>query len=574
MKEVLKNMKKILSLVLCLCMMLTALPLAAMAEDYKEPITLNVFSEVANFGGEQKGWFAKEVKDRFNITLNFISSNVDSNAYSAGVAAGSLGDIICLGDMGEHFTTALKADLLMDLSDIDMTQYPTLNTYFTKAFDKVSNFAAEQGVEGKYGFSYSVAMEDNAWSEITDPTYGLQVRFDAWEKAGKPSLTSLEDLPAFLKAMQDAVPETADGEKVYAYGGFSDWEDCVMKFTWDLMTLYGYKEQDFLGVNYATGDVVDPLAEGSLYYRALKVNNQLYREGLFDPESVSQNFDTYSQKLTNGRYLMALWGWIIGNFNSAEKDAQKIGFTTFKFEDGAPQQLTITTEGGNRLWAIGADCEYPERALELIEWLSTEEGAIVSNYGPKGLCWDYNADGIPEMTEFGWACQEAKKETEMPAEYGGGTFEDGENKFNHETIKLEQMVPGKTYSYSYKGWPCYAERYATELSKAWSEEYANGAANGIEFYRSLYEKDPTSISVVPTFSYTFPDMSDAAKEKRALFAPVMKQGSWQCVYAESDEQFEQLWNDMVSTCKSYGYDDFVEEKMVSINEAISLALNQ
>ena len=204
MKEVLKNMKKILSLVLCLCMLLTALPLAAMAEDYKEPITLNVFSEVANFGGEQKGWFAKEVKDRFNITLNFISSNVDSNAYSAGVAAGSLGDIICLGDMGEHFTTALKADLLMDLSDIDMTQYPTLNTYFTKAFDKVSNFAAEQGVEGKYGFAFSVAMEDNAWSEITDPTYGLQVRFDAWEKAGKPSLTSLEDLPAFLKAMQDA----------------------------------------------------------------------------------------------------------------------------------------------------------------------------------------------------------------------------------------------------------------------------------------------------------------------------------------------------------------------------------
>ena len=63
-------MKKILSLVLCLCMLLTALPLAAMAEDYKEPITLNVFSEVANFGGEQKGWFAKEVKDRFNITLN------------------------------------------------------------------------------------------------------------------------------------------------------------------------------------------------------------------------------------------------------------------------------------------------------------------------------------------------------------------------------------------------------------------------------------------------------------------------------------------------------------------------
>lgn len=195
---------------------------------------------------------------------------------------------------------------------------------------------------------------------------------------------------------------------------------------------------------------------------------------------------------------MALWGWIIGNFNSAEKAAQKIGFTTFKFEDGAPQQLTITTEGGNRLWAIGADCEYPERVLELIEWLSTEEGAIISNYGPKGLCWDYNADGIPEMTDFGWACQEAKKETEMPAEYGGGTFEDGENKFNHETIKLEQMVPGKTYSYSYKGWPCYAERYATELSKAWSEEYATARPTALSSTAACMRRIP------PAFPWCLP----------------------------------------------------------------------
>ena len=31
-----------------------------------------------------------------------------------------------------------------------------------------------------------VAMENGAWAELTDPTYALQIRFDAWEKAGKP----------------------------------------------------------------------------------------------------------------------------------------------------------------------------------------------------------------------------------------------------------------------------------------------------------------------------------------------------------------------------------------------------
>ncbi len=559
-------MRKFLAMVLSLCLLLTAMPVISLAEaDYREPITLTVFSEVANFAGEQSGWFAKEVKDRFNITLKFVSSNVDPNAFTTAITSEDLGDIVCWGDMGEHFTTALKADLLLDMSDIDMSAYPTLNTYFTEAFQKVSDFSAAQGKEGKYGFSFSVAMENDAWAELTDPTYALQIRYDAWEKAGKPELKSLEDLPAFLKALQDAVPENENGEKVYAYGGFGDWEDCVMKFTWDLMTFYGYKEADFLGVNYATGDVVNPLEEGSLYYRALKVNNQLYRDGLFDPESVSQNFDTYNQKLSSGRYLMTLWGWITNNYNSAERAANKVGYTTFLIEDSAPQQMTVSTSGGNRLWSLGADCEYPERALELIEWLCTEEGAIVQNYGPKGLCWDYDENGVPVMTEFGWQCQEDKKSTQMPAENGGGTYEDGESKFNHETIKLEQMIPGKTYSYSYKGWPCYAERYSTELSKAWSTEYANGATSGIDLYRKTGK-----VSVVPSavIGWSFPEMSDTAKANRALFAPVMKQGSWQCVYAESDEQFDKLWNEMVTTCKSYGYDDYVAEKMVHIQESL------
>ena len=561
-------MKKFLSLVLALCLLMTAMPVISLAEStYREPITLTVFSEVANFAGEQGGWFAKELKDRFNVTLKFVSSNVDTNAFTTGITSGYLGDIICFGDMGEHFTTALQADLLMDLSDVDLSAYPILNEQFSAAFDKVSEYAAAQGFEGKYGFSYSVAVEDNAWAEIQDPTYALQVRFDAWEAAGKPTLASLEDLPAFAKALQEAMPTNADGEKVYAYGGFGDWEDCVMKFAWDIMTFYGYKEADFLGVNYATKDVVDPLAENSLYYRVLKVVNQMYRDGTFDPESVSQNYDTYSTKLTGGRYLIALWGWIISSYNSADKAANKDGFMTFMFEDSAPQQLTNSTSGGNRMWAIGADTEYADRALEVIEWLCTEEGAIVSNYGPQGLCWDYDENGIPVMTDFGWACYEDSSNTTMPDEYGGGTFQDGENKFNHETIKIEQYIPGKTYTYSVKGWPCYADRYATELTKAWSEEYANGATSGIDLYRTTGKA-----SVVPAvaIAYSYPEMSDSAKESRALFAPVMKQGSWQCVYTDSDEAFEAAWNEMVTTCKSYGYDEFVAEKMTAIQACFDL----
>ena len=560
-------MKKILSLILTLMLLATVLVVPAAAEEtYREPIVLTMFSELANSAGDQGGWFGQILKDRFNVTLNVVSSNVDSNAWTSAVSAGDLGDIVCLGDMGEHFLTALNADLLLDWNEVDLTPYTNINAYLPAAMKKVSDFSAENGHEGVYGFSYAVALEEGAWAELTDPTYALQIRYDAWEKAGKPELKTLEDLPAFLQALQDAVPENESGEKVYAYGGFPDWADCVMKFTWDLMTYYGYQEWDFLGVNYATRDVVNPLEEGSLYYRALKVNNALYRAGLFDPESNSQNFDAYNTKLSSGRYLMAMWGWIIGGYNSAEKAAEKNGFVTFMIEDSAPAMQTISTSGSNRMWALGANTENADRALEVIDWLCSEEGIIEQNYGPKGLTWDYDENGVPYMTEFGWQCMEDGANTEMPAEYGGGTFQDGQSIINHETIKVEQMIPGKTYSYSYKGWPCYAEHYATALSTAWSEEYAGGATSGVDLYRKTGK---VSVESPVAIAYAKASPSEDAQQKRAMFAPVMKEYSWKCVMSETDEEFDENWKYMVDTCKSYGYDDVVAEKMADIQNCFA-----
>ncbi len=559
-------MKKILALVLSLALLLSMAAVPAVAEGYREPITLTMYSGLANFAGEQTGWFAKELKDRFNVTLKIISSNVDSNALTSAMSAGELGDIICMGEMSGDFLDCVKADLILDWSDIDLTAYPNLDKYMKDSMAKVSDMCKEAGYDGIYGFTNMVAMENGAWAELTDPTYALQIRFDAWEKAGKPELKTLEDLPAFLEALQKAVPTNENGETVYAYGGFGDWEDCVMKFTWDLMTFYGYQEFDFMGVNYATREIVNPLEEGSLYYRALKVNNQLYRMGLFDPESVSQDYNTYAQKLSGGRYLMALWGWIIGDYNSAGRAANKEGFTTFLIGDSAPAMQTVSTKGGNWPWGLGANTQYADRALEVLDWLCTEEGIITSNYGPTGLCWDYGEDGVPYMTDFGWKCQEDMQNTQMPAEYGGGTFMDGQNKINHETLKFEQMIPGKTYSFSNKGWPCYAEHNATALSKAWSEEYANGATSGVDLYRKTGK---VSVVSPAAMAFTKAPATDDAKAKRANFAPVMKEYSWKCVYAKDDAEFDELWQKMVNDCKAFGYDDVVAEKMEDIQRCFA-----
>ena len=42
----------------------------------KEPVTLDVYSQLANYSGMQTGWFGKIVKDKFNIELNIIAPQV------------------------------------------------------------------------------------------------------------------------------------------------------------------------------------------------------------------------------------------------------------------------------------------------------------------------------------------------------------------------------------------------------------------------------------------------------------------------------------------------------------------
>ena len=71
----------------------------------KQPeVTLTVFSTLANYAGDQPGWFAKLIKDKFNIKLNIIASNLAGGQQKIGtmMASGDLGDIVV--GLGEETT--------------------------------------------------------------------------------------------------------------------------------------------------------------------------------------------------------------------------------------------------------------------------------------------------------------------------------------------------------------------------------------------------------------------------------------------------------------------------------------
>lgn len=72
----------------------------ASAEDDGSLYVVDVFDELANYQGTQKGWFAKIIKDKFNIELNIVAPNVaggGSTLFDSRAASGDLGDLVVVG---------------------------------------------------------------------------------------------------------------------------------------------------------------------------------------------------------------------------------------------------------------------------------------------------------------------------------------------------------------------------------------------------------------------------------------------------------------------------------------------
>ena len=78
----------------------------------KETVTLDVYSQLANYSGLQTGWFADLMLEKFNVKLNIIPET--GGAYQTRMESGNLGDIVVWGNDGDQYQKAVNAGLLLD----------------------------------------------------------------------------------------------------------------------------------------------------------------------------------------------------------------------------------------------------------------------------------------------------------------------------------------------------------------------------------------------------------------------------------------------------------------------------
>ena len=203
--------------------------------------------------------------------------------------------------------------------------------------------------------------------------------------------------------------------------------------------------------------------------------------------------------------------------------------------------------GGNRIWTIGANTEYPELCMEIINWLCTPDGYMTYWWGPKDLCWYYDEDGNSCLTELGEAAKADRKGTMMPAEWGGGSFNDGTFQANNTTWSKDASNPdsnGETYNAD--NWKSRRTDETYDILLDWRNKYG--------FYNSQEYMDSVNYKVSLATSYSESDRSDDLKIIWEQVAKCIVSYSWQAIYAKDDAEFDKIVAEMTQKVKEYDPD--------------------
>ena len=526
---------------------------------YPKFITVDVFDGLANYQGIQSGWFAKIVKDKFNMELNMIAPNVAGGGetlFQTRSASGDLGDLIIYGADGGRLQSMVTAGLLLNLTDL-ISDKENLKKY-QSGIDSLNELVKEDGI---YAIPSSVSEQPPTNpSEGLDPTFGPYLRWDAYKAVGYPQMKTLEDLLPVLKAMQEAVPESDTGKKTYSFSLFKDWDGNMMCLAKQPTCFYGYDELGFVLARADGSDYQSIIDSDSMYTRVLKLYFDANQMGLVDPESTTQNYDTLYTKYQDGQILYSPWPWLgQAAYNTPDNKAAGKGFMIASIADMKDFSYGCRPDGDRQSIAIGSNAEDPERLADFIDWLYSPEGIMMSaaqtssSCGPQGLTWEL-VDQKPALTDFGWKAFFEGGDTQVPEEWGGGTWKDGVSALNFPAVIPSDINPETGYPYNYTLWESVLAKNTTALDTDWQTKM--NAKTTLEFLQKN-----NLLMVAPGSSYITPEESSEITTLRGQCKAIIIEYSWKMVFSSDEGEFNSLLKEMQDTVKGLGYDQVLEVDM-------------
>ena len=328
-----------------------------------------------------------ELAQRTGVNLDFITLSPDTQTekFNLMVSSDDLTDIISgATDIYTGGGDAAIADgVLVDVSPYLTEEYAPQIVKLLENQDIQDALVTDEG--------HIAGLPCIAMKAERAVTMGPQIRQDWLDDLGLEKPKTLDQLHSVLTAFKDDKGAT-DGLFIPATG-VSDY------FTSAFGVASGM---------YLDGDTIKygPLEDG--YKEYLETMAQWYSDGL-----IYHDFPFYGEQLAF-RDMDKIGSGAVACFYSETGDMAS--FKDFSNDENflLTAMAPVSKEDGGTIymsdkkpsraddvrWAVTTGCEDPELLISFVDYLYSDEGALLCNYGIEGETFNFDADGVPHFSDL------------------------------------------------------------------------------------------------------------------------------------------------------------------------------
>lgn len=355
-----------------------------------EPTTLSYFvADDSNCAIMTTDWndneFYQEMERRTGVHLEMemVSSADYQTNFNLMIASGTLADLIYVGASyyAEGVDAAIDDGYFLDLTDLVDEYMPNYQKVRTSDIQYELLSTTDSG---RLGAVYELRQSKQG------PWLGLWIRQDWLDDLNLETPVTFDDYHEVLTAFKNEKGATAP--LILNFSG-SDGEFGTM--SGGLNVLNSWQLDETGKVNF--GPYMDAWKE------YVTIMNQWYNEGLIDPDFMATDERTadMAKVVTGASGLFAALYTMPSVYEAASEDSNMnlapVNPPVKNEGDEIHIRLRDSYTSGNT--AISADCENPEVAMRWLDYLFTEEGALLANYGIEGDTFEFNEEGKPEFTD-------------------------------------------------------------------------------------------------------------------------------------------------------------------------------
>lgn len=403
----------------------SSLDAASEENPYAEKVSLHFVSRGVNEYTEDNS-VNRFLEEKFNVDLTWevIPSANYQEAISALIASGDYPDVMegIFGNTAKELPALYEDGIILGLNEL---------------------------LE-KYGQDVLAARNDDSYWMIAEDgqKIGIPCRLQDWpgnifmirqdwlDALGLDMPTTLEELDEVARAFTFDDPDGNGEDDTIGYAGSSQAFLGSAPFA---IGLGAYGET--LGWEKTESGQWEPwqIREGTM--KAIKWYRNAYMEGIAEPDFASMTSDQYYERMNMNRYgIQYYWTNNVGTsawwtaFNEAvpQQRCVLLPQVSVEGEDSHHPFVNDPCPGyGNFNLLIFETCEHPDRAMAIINYLATDEGRDLINFGVEGEAWDdvdgkvvmkgltgddYLNAGIGNHTLFFWRCVFDRMEDSLRAD--------------------------------------------------------------------------------------------------------------------------------------------------------------